>query len=316
MYFFHKLIKLIAKIYYAHFYFFVFFFCYIVSGRYKKPALLFLPHLGLGDLLAVNGMVRAIAARGMVRAVAARGMGQKLTKQRQNIIVVVLWRNRREAKFLFRDMNQVSFYIVYSHTNLAPFFYGCYHRFNVLKIAMLKKLHIDTMLIGNNNPNLPRDSFVDENKRGRVMQVMYETAGLNPNIMHDNFSLLRDKKREGYFHQRAMAHLKTDDYVVVHDDPKRGFAIDVKKIPELKNGKTKIFYLGKGFCPIKNKTMFDTITTIERARAFHGFDSSFMWLVELLGLKTKSYLHATPARPHARNSAMVKTFRKKWILIK
>ncbi|MDI9313673.1 MAG: hypothetical protein QM529_03215 [Hydrotalea sp.] len=270
----------------------------------------------MGDLLAVNGMVRAVVARGMVRAVVARGMVRNLAKQNKNIIVVVLWRNRQEARVLFRDMKRVSFYIVYSHTNIAPFFDGRYHGFNRWKIAMLKKLNIDTLLIGNNNPNLPPKTFADENKRGRVMQVMHEAAGFNPNIMHNKFFLARDKKREGDFYRRAISYLKTDDYVVVHDDPKRGFTIDITKIPELKNGKTKILYLGKGHCPIKNKTMFDTITTIERARAFHGFDSSFMWLVELLGLKTKSYLHATPARPHARNAAMVKTFRKKWILIK
>ncbi|MCX8515664.1 MAG: hypothetical protein ORN57_01535, partial [Alphaproteobacteria bacterium] len=92
--------------------------------------------------------------------------------------------------------------------------------------------------------------------------------------------------------------------------------INHDNIPELKkNPDLGILFIGKNRCPIKNNNIFETLTLLERAVAFHGFDSSFMWLIELGGLTLPSYLHAVPARPAARNRAMARGFRKNWILV-
>ncbi len=299
--------KKIAKIYYSHLHFFVFclrrFFYILWRGgqRNKDAAIFLLPHAGLGDMLALSGMVRQLA-------------------KKNKIILVIMWRTRHEARFLFRDERNIGFYPIYSDRDIAPVKNGVPQPYNTWKINMLAKLGLKFQTMG---VYLPQPSISDdasEEKKGRVHDILYDDMNIPLASRHHYFSLQRDKNREEEFYRRVVGYLKTDNYVVVHDDPGRGFMIDEKKIPEIKNGKTKIFYIGKGRGPIKAQTIFDTISVLERAKAFHGFDSSFMWLVELLGLPTPSYLHGVTkgkhTRPHKRNQSMARSFKKKWILVK
>ncbi|MGI9461441.1 MAG: hypothetical protein ACR2NY_02555 [Alphaproteobacteria bacterium] len=263
----------------------------------QKPTMFLLPHGGLGDMLVLNGMVRHLA-------------------KKYKIILVIMWRTRHEAKFLLQDIDDLSFYIIYSDHNIAPIINGVHYHYNHWKIKMLKKCGFHFQTMGTYLPNPSITNYAKEEKKGQVHDILYQDMNMPINWRYDKFELCRNKKNENDFYHRAIKFLKTKNYIVVHDDPKRNFMINHKKIPNHKNKKTKIFYIGKDRCAIKNHTIFDTITLLEKAKSFHGFDSSFMWLIELLKLKTPSYLHATKARPYHRNKAMTKNFRKKWILVK
>jgi hypothetical protein len=114
----------------------------------------------------------------------------------------------------------------------------------------------------------------------------YVNAGAPPSALRDEFFMLRSRDREEAFHRKVVDHLGTDQYVVIHDDPSRYQAISVTTdLP--------IVRIGQGLFPIESDTIFDYCTLIERAQQYHGYDSSFAWIVELLRLRPKSstFLH-------------------------
>ena len=116
--------------------------------------------------------------------------------------------------------------------------------------------------------------------------AFYANAHLSPKMLRDEFFMLRSRDREEFFYRRVIDQLGTDRYVVVHDDPSRYAPITVKTdLP--------IVRIGRGLFPVESDTIFDYCTLIERAQEYHGYDSSFAWLVELFRLrpKPKTFLH-------------------------
>jgi hypothetical protein len=109
----------------------------------------------------------------------------------------------------------------------------------------------------------------------------YVNAGLNPSALRDEFFALRSRDREEAFYRKVVGHLGTDKYVVVHDDPSRFKSITVPS-------DSPIVRIGRGLFPIESNTIFDYCALIERAKEYHGFDSSFAWLIELLQLRPKA----------------------------
>jgi hypothetical protein len=114
----------------------------------------------------------------------------------------------------------------------------------------------------------------------------YANVDLDPQIMRTGFFLLRSRDAEEKFYKQCINHIGTDKYVVVHDDPERYSAIQV-------NTDLPVVRIGRGQFPIESSSIFDYCTLIERAQEYHGFDSSFMWLVELARLRPKetTFLH-------------------------
>ena len=114
----------------------------------------------------------------------------------------------------------------------------------------------------------------------------YVHANVNPSALRDEFFVLRSRDREEAFHRKVVDHLGTDKYIVIHDDPSRYQSISVATdLP--------IVRIGRGLFPVESDTIYDYCTLIERAQQYHGYDSSFAWIVELMRLRPKSstFLH-------------------------
>jgi hypothetical protein len=114
----------------------------------------------------------------------------------------------------------------------------------------------------------------------------YKNAGLDPSIMRSEFFVLRSRDCEERMYRQMIEHIGTDKYIVVHDDPERYTSIPV-------DTNFPIIRIGRGQFPIESTNIFDYCTLIERAVEYHGFDSSFMWLIELMKLRPKetTFLH-------------------------
>lgn len=91
------------------------------------------------------------------------------------------------------------------------------------------------------------------------------------------------------------------DFCFIHDDPSRGFNIDVRTdligLPMVRN-------------TVKGKTIFDYIPLLERATEIHCMDSSFAIMIDRLPkLKAKKYIHR-----HVRGSSYP-NYRSGWEII-
>jgi len=114
----------------------------------------------------------------------------------------------------------------------------------------------------------------------------YVNAGVNPIALREEFFVLRSRDREKAFYRKIVSHIGTNKYVVVHDDPSRFDPIRITtQLP--------IIRIGRGLFPIESNTIFDYCELIARAEEYHGFDSSFAWLIELLQLRPKvsTFMH-------------------------
>lgn len=108
--------------------------------------------------------------------------------------------------------------------------------------------------------------------------AFYVNAGLNPLVRFQEFFVLRSRDDEEAFYDKVIKYLGTDKYIIVHDDPTRYKPIQIQSdLP--------IVRIGKDLFPIESNNIFDYCTLIERAQEYHGYDSSFAWLIELCRLR-------------------------------
>lgn len=211
----------------------------------NRPRLAILTHMGLGDHLICNGMIRHHA-------------------KTSDVVTYAKHHNAKNVRDMFRDLGSAVTVISVD---------GDHDAWN--KMAT-ESSAIRTGLFTGPNWQVAKpwcDSF-------------YVHAGVNPSALRDEFFMLRSRDREEAFYRKVVAHLGTDKYVVVHDDPSRYTPIIIKtSLP--------IVRIGRELFPIESDTIFDYCTLVERAQQYHGYDSSFAWIVELLQLRPKSstFLH-------------------------
>ena len=206
-----------------------------------KETLGILTHMGLGDHLVCNGLVRHFI-------------------KTYNVVLYVKHHNVASVEYMFRDTD----------ITIVPV--------NDDQDALTKR-HKNTLRTGifygplwNSQPPWC-DSF-------------YRNVGLDPTKMMTDFFVLRSRDKEESMYKRVIDHLGTDQYIVIHDDPERYTCISV-------NTSLPIVRIGRGQFPVESTNIFDYSTLIERAAEYHGFDSSFLWLVKLMKLRSKetTFLH-------------------------
>jgi hypothetical protein len=118
-------------------------------------------------------------------------------------------------------------------------------------------------------------------------ESFYMNAGLDPSIMREEFFVLRSRDREQKFYRKVVDFLGSDKYIIVHDDKSR-YENEINVHTDL-----PIVRINKGEFPIESDNIFDYCTLIEKAVEYHGFDSSFAWLIELMKLRPieKTFMH-------------------------
>ena len=155
--------------------------------------LLLLTHLGMGDMLACNGMVRQLCERS------------------GELLLVCKERNRRSVAFMYRDLPNLKLLPVREDRDISPRFGS--------DGALLRRLEADgytLMLLGMHSSGDWQQGCVS------YVDALYAQAGVHPYTRYTHFKVLRDRAAE----------LKgpDGDYVFMHDDADRGFQI-FKQLP-------------------------------------------------------------------------------------
>jgi len=208
-----------------------------------KQSVTVLGHMGLGDHIACNGLIRYLSDT------------YDLTVCTKHIYL-------ENLQYMFRDLPNVNFLTGEDDSDVV------------------RQLHGNVIRLGYFNTPYPElsDPMFD--------RAFYKDAGVDYSVMRDRFFILRDFFLEDKLYKQVVDYLGTDDYIVVHDDPSRNYKIHVQT-------DKAIFYIGKGRTPVEGKTIFEYRKVITNAKEYHGFDSSFMWMIELWKIPVKNkYIHA------------------------
>jgi hypothetical protein len=242
----------------------------------KKPELLIIIAPGFGDSVVCNGLVREFA-------------------KTRNVILGVHKVNTFNTPYMFRDLANIQYAIVYQNESEQEL------------VQIGKNAKCETLFLG--YMKTPELCYHFQYMKNWVREL-YEDAKLDPNLMFDNFYVLRDEEREEKFYQKVIKYLGTTEYITVQDCFKRG-RINRKKIPE----KCKVFSVSKGFEPIESDCIFDYRLVVERSQAYHGHDSGFSWVVEMCKYNVpKKYLHDSNRVDH--ETFPYGYYRTDWIVLR
>lgn len=233
-----------------------------------------LHHLGLGDQIMLNGMVR------------------HFLEKYNNVYIVVKNCHMETVQFMYRDTDRVK-YIIVTDTNPRTIWNM------VSKIDDCDKIPLATYGISDQGW-----SFFTQTDNGNSFtnwaHGVYIQAGLNPLYMYSKFRVDRDSKREDILFEKSQ--LKEDDkYIFIHDDHHRG-RFNTKHRVDL-----KIFRPGSSpiddrqeFFSCDNPNIFDYLKIIENATEVHCMNSSYNWMIDLMkiGNPQKNFFHTYIAHPY------------------
>lgn len=222
----------------------------ITRGLHGRRGVVIIGHMGLGDQLVSYGLVDTIARKHST---------------------VVLCCNRNHAGALSRmygveHSNDVILLLLASDADIVPGFGADPERVKRLERAGLRVLY--TYYI---DPNTKAIDF--DLKTTAFWKRVYENAGVPEGACLDSFRrMIRGIKRS----VKAVP-IPKGPYVVIHEDMSRGMLLNRKFLP------TNVHVVNVHGT---NDDIFDYIDLIVNASEYHGFDSSFAWLVHLGGLRT------------------------------
>jgi hypothetical protein len=117
----------------------------------------------------------------------------------------------------------------------------------------------------------------DDYVENQDLKTIYLNTGLDPEIMGEEFFVLRSRDREEKFYKKIINFIKSEKYIVIHDDVNNRISIETH-LP--------IVRIDKGDFAIESENIFDYCTFIERAEQYYGFDDSFSCLIKLMKLRS------------------------------
>lgn len=215
-----------------------------------------LHHLGLGDQIMLNGMVRYLA-------------------EKETVCIFVQKHQIDSTEFMYKDIKDRVLIRPVNTTNAQEMW-----------------TQVDGSILPLATYKLPTNvwNYIMEGPPSDMVNwahSVYIQACVPPKYMYSKFKIIRDRSREIKY--------DSDDYIFVHDDHTRDMIISVDH--------TDVFR------PDISKTtnIFDYLTVIENAKEVHCMDSSFSWMIELMGIgsPTKNFLHINTKGNY--NTKMVKT---------
>lgn len=237
--------------------------------------LFFLGHLGLGDVIVLNGMVNLLIEHHNLDEILV------VNKRIYQDSVEFLYRNNPKVKHLFIDNDTT--YADMTNT--------------------LKKEDYQYFPVGFYSNNFKIDKcWADD---------FYLNVGMHPLTRFVKFKLDRDLERENQLYQQVVEKLGSDKYIILHDDPERNFNIDTRI---LKSELPK-FYLGynnpNNTTGIQSSNIFDYCTLLEKAEEIHCIDSCFAILTNYLQTQQiPKYLHH-----YVRNADIEGLYSQQWFKI-
>jgi len=132
-------------------------------------------------------------------------------------------------------------------------------------------------------------------------ELFYIQAGIDIKKKWD-FYVLRDLEREKNLFNKVKLPKR---YAFIHEDLSRGYVINKSLIT--------IPY----FCPDRQLTdnIFDYLSIIENAEEIHCIDSSFLCLIDSMGIIKNNYFHRY-SRPETQSRFLSVKIKEEWKIIK
>lgn len=225
---------------------------------------LILHHLGLGDHIMFNGLVRHFT-------------------ESAHVYLLVWERYFKEVSFMFRDLKNINFIRIFVETQ------------DEVDYRINNTPHNELLIVGNHS--CVNGKKIIMNETGILRHDEYLSAGINPEYMHSKFYIERDLFMEDFVYNLFTNYIGHKKYIIVHDDPSRNINLDMSKIPEKD---CEILFIGQNRNNFtRHFNMFHMYKIMLNAEAFHGYESSWSWLFELWQIPIKKYLHV-----YVRNTYM------------
>jgi hypothetical protein len=242
---------------------------------YKKGKLFLITHTGLGDMMMCNGLVRYKCL------------------QHKEVRILVNKPYLDTIKFMYRDLNNIS-YELYDDNDPTMAMNTISQTYNNGQIPpRLAKLLADGyefMPLGDHRIGEHWSKCAYD-----FCEAFYKQAGVPLSAKHRFGYVMRDKPREEELYNKVISVLGPD-YRVVHDDPTRNFNINRQLLQvALPEFHTSMRTLGDK--DVWSSNIFDYCTLIDRANEYHGFDSSFFAMMDLVKSTCKSINLHTYIRP-------------------
>ena len=219
----------------------------------RRDPLCIVPHMGLGDMIILNGMVRTAC------------------RSRDDVMLVAKKAYANSMRSLFCNIPNLRLKFVEECHELYANDFRLVHDIMAMGYELLAMGTHTTQEWRSLDPIWSR--------------ALYRQVGMDPDLMYDEFHVSRNLDREA-----LMLHVVHNAvgkmYVVVHDDPRRGYVIDRACLP---HGLPIVHVDDTRW---RSDNIFDYAQVIDNAVQFHGFDSCFMLMADFLHLGRRNFCHA------------------------
>jgi hypothetical protein len=218
-------------------------------------AIVVLHHLGLGDHIMYNGLVRFLS--------------------RQNKIILFVWeRYFKEISYMYRDVDNLQFCRLFLETQEEV-------DHNINTIA-----HDERLIIGNIEVNGVIHNNTDVNSNTYLFE-QYESVHVPRNTLYD-FYVQDDHFMENKVYDIFKQITQNKKYILVHQDPSRNFLLDMSKIQPRDD--CILFDIGLNKFTSSFR-IFHFKKVLENAEEFHGYNSFWIWLLEFWNITIPKYNH-------------------------
>ena len=157
--------------------------------KYNMNNFLLYHHLGFGDHIAMNGLIRYLYK----------------IKNFNFFYLFVKLHNYKNVNFMFKDLKKLKLIQVYNDEEAL-------NKFKKFKGEKIKNIIYDT----NKYYKYGDDIF-------------YLNLNLNPKIRFDNFYIERNIQKEKEIYNKLTLNIPDKKYIFIHDDKKRNYNIDIKR---------------------------------------------------------------------------------------
>ena len=235
-------------------------------------ALIIIHHMGIGDAIMLNGMVRHFAGSYDKVAVVCKDCHEEI------------------LKFMYRDISKKVDIILVPTTSPQVVWNEVNNKAMAYAMAGLK-----TEIKPLATYCLTDDEWAARTQKegqSNWSKLVYDQAGLSHSVMRDKFKVVRDPSRE--------LVLEEKEYIFVHDDPERDRVIPIEKDIHVFKPHSKVTNRSEEFFECNVKNIFDYTGIIENAKEIHCMNSSYNWMVELmkLGKKETNFFHLNVAHKY------------------
>lgn len=236
--------------------------------------LFILPHMGLGDMIVLAGMVRTLA------------------EHTTELVMPVFPRNMRAARQLFQGLH-IDLLPVENDEDISPSFGADGTVLHAYADRGFRFLPL----------GLHATAKADWSRHPDFSHGFYIQAGMDHALSYSAFGLRRDPRAEAALYDRVVAkHGK--DYVFLHEDAARGHRI-VRALV-----KSELPVVDAHDPDVRSDNIFDYCLVMERARELHFMDSCFGLLADRLpGVICPMTCHAYARRNGTHPSLYAKPVR-------